>query len=176
MAALLMTSLLAPTGGAWAQAESEDDDAEEEVATPRKKGKAPKASRPKSTPRVEVEKEPKEPGEEGGISDFSLDDLDLSFLTKKPSRYGFLGAGVFAVGGAGFIYLAQGEAKRAETTAVAREANRNLQAARASSAMANVLLGLAVLSAGYALVMEALPTQKRTRVPSPFTSRSWTPC
>jgi hypothetical protein len=72
-------------------------------------------------------------------------------------RYAFVAGGLLLLGGAGFGYLAQGEANRARTLSSARDSGAALDRARASAATANVLYGVAGMTVLYGLVLELLP-------------------
>ncbi len=72
-------------------------------------------------------------------------------------RYTFVAAGVLAAAGAGFAYLAQGDADRAKSVTTARDAQRAVQNARASAATANALYTVAGVVALYGVVLELLP-------------------
>lgn len=85
-----------------------------------------------------------------------------------PHRYAYAGAGLFLAGGLGFSYWAQGEARRAEKLANARDAERNLQTARQSAATANMLYALAGLTLAYGLVLEFLPEQAAAKADLTF--------
>ncbi|ADO71492.1 hypothetical protein [Stigmatella aurantiaca] len=72
-------------------------------------------------------------------------------------RYAFAAGGVLLLGGIGVGYFARGEARRAESLESAREANTALHRARAASATANVMYGVAGLTLAYGLLLEFLP-------------------
>lgn len=104
----------------------------------------------------------KEEEEEGEDSDapraialpFKLPELEVG---RKRHRYAFIGGGVLLLGGLAFAYSAQGEARRAETIASARQAQQTLNGARQSAATANLFYGLAAVTFAYALVLELVP-------------------
>ncbi len=74
-----------------------------------------------------------------------------------PRRYAYVLGAVIGGTGLVFAYQAQGEAKRAETITSALEAQRAVNNARASAALANVMYGLAAAAIVIALVLEFLP-------------------
>lgn len=74
-----------------------------------------------------------------------------------PRRYAYVLGAIIGGTGLVFAYQAQGEAKRAETITSALEAQRAVNNARASAALANVLYGLAAAAVLLALVLEFIP-------------------
>jgi len=74
-------------------------------------------------------------------------------------RYAFVAGGVLALGGLGLGFFAQGEAKRAQGLASARDARAGMDRARAASATANVLYVAAGAAVLYGLVLELLPDE-----------------
>lgn len=74
-----------------------------------------------------------------------------------PRRYAYVLGAIIGGTGLVFAYQAQGEAKRAETITSALEAQRAVNNARASAALANVMYGLAAAAIVIALVLEFIP-------------------
>lgn len=74
-----------------------------------------------------------------------------------PRRYAYVLGAIIGGTGLVFAYQAQGEAKRAETITSALEAQRAVNNARASAAVANVMYGLAATAVVIALVLEFIP-------------------
>ncbi|MBZ4416370.1 hypothetical protein K8638_07725 [Myxococcus sp. RHST-1-4] len=72
-------------------------------------------------------------------------------------RYAFVAGGVLALGGLGLGFLAQGEAKRAQSLESARDARATLDRARTAAATANLLHATAGAAVLYGLVLELLP-------------------
>lgn len=72
-------------------------------------------------------------------------------------RYGYVAGGALALAGAGFGFLAWGEATRAGTLKLAPDATASLELARQHAATANLLYGLAGATVLYALALELLP-------------------
>jgi hypothetical protein len=116
----------------------------------------PRTEKPKKAPRAESSLSSSDAPEAESTSVLpTLPEFPNIDLTRH--RYAFVGGGLLLLGGLAFGYSAQGEAKRAETISSAREMNRTLEAAHASSATANILYALAATTIGYAIVMEVLP-------------------
>lgn len=74
-----------------------------------------------------------------------------------PRRYAYVLGAIIGGTGLVFAYQAQGEAKRAETITSALEAQRAVNNARASAAVANVMYGLAAAAVVIAIVLEFIP-------------------
>jgi hypothetical protein len=74
-----------------------------------------------------------------------------------PRRYAYVIGAIIGGTGLVFAYQAQGEAKRAETITSALEAQRAVNNARASAALANVLYGLAAAAVLLAVLLEFIP-------------------
>lgn len=74
-----------------------------------------------------------------------------------PRRYSYILGAVLIAAGASFGFIAQGDAKRAETLSGAAEAVEAQRAAQASAGVANVLYGLGAAAVLYAVVLELLP-------------------
>lgn len=72
-------------------------------------------------------------------------------------RYAFVAGGVLLLGAAGVGYLAQGEARRAQSLESARDSQAALERARTTAATANVLYAVAGVTLVYGLVLELLP-------------------
>ncbi|WP_225411477.1 hypothetical protein [Stigmatella hybrida] len=72
-------------------------------------------------------------------------------------RYAFAAGGALLLGGIGVGFFARGEARRADSLESAREASSALHRARAASATANVMYGVAGLTLAYGLLLEFLP-------------------
>jgi hypothetical protein len=72
-------------------------------------------------------------------------------------RYAYVAGGALLLGGIGVGFFARGEARRADSLESAREASSALHRARAASATANVMYGVAGLTLAYGLLMEFLP-------------------
>ncbi len=72
-------------------------------------------------------------------------------------RFAFVAGGLLMLGGAGLGYLAQGEARRAQSLESARESRAALERSRTTAATANVLYGVAGLTLAYGLLLEFLP-------------------
>lgn len=72
-------------------------------------------------------------------------------------RYAFVAGGILLVGAAGVGYLAQGEARRAQSLESARDSREALERARTTAATANLLYAVAGVTLVYGLVLELLP-------------------
>ncbi len=87
--------------------------------------------------------------------------VDVPMRAPEPAlhghRFAFVAGGLLLLGGAGLGYLAQGEAKRAQSLESARESRAALERSRTTAATANVLYGVAGLTLAYGLLLELLP-------------------
>jgi hypothetical protein len=148
------------------RSQSEDDEAPSQ-GSKRKKKRATKELETSETLEAATNSAPTEsaaPVTRPGAKDED-DDLEdnpskwMSVLSKSvpPRRYAYILGGAIAGVGLVFAYQAQGEAKRAETTLSASEAQQALTSAHAAAAVSNLLYGLAIASVLLALVLEFVP-------------------
>ena len=72
-------------------------------------------------------------------------------------RYAFVAGGILLAGGVAVGYLAQGEARRAQSLESARDSREALERARTTAATSNLLYAVAGVTLVYGLVLELLP-------------------
>jgi hypothetical protein len=125
-------------------------------------GGAPKVDTTEKTGKTEGTPPGPTPAVEEEEDDSDFEDSPSKWIESfnrnvPPRRYAYVLGAVLGGTGAVFAYQAQGEAKRAETIGSALEAQRAINSARASAALANVMFGLAIAAVVLAIVLEFIP-------------------